>query len=80
MIRDILDSISDIFSPISRAQLSDFQKRKILHEFNTFYGKYEHSLVFFNDILLKFFAFRQVFFFKKDITSSNICNIFFKWP
>lgn len=37
--RDILNAIADIFNPISRAQLSDFQKRKILHEFNTFYDK-----------------------------------------
>ncbi|KAK2149574.1 hypothetical protein LSH36_446g02050 [Paralvinella palmiformis] len=36
--RDILNAIADIFNPISRVQLSDFQKRKILHEFDTFYG------------------------------------------
>ena len=37
-LRDILDKISDLLGIGSRYELSEFQKKKLLHEFKMFYG------------------------------------------
>ena len=37
--KSIFDSVSDFFSAKSRYDLSDFQKKKLLHEYHMFYGR-----------------------------------------